>query len=106
MAESDAPAVEPLQAARLLIDAEPTSVRTGRVSLVGRRARDNRTDDPDAARRAALVGDQRYHVVEIALDDAAPLFAGARGAARITTYDSTLGENLWRRLRQTFARLF
>lgn len=106
--QSDVTAVETGQAARIIVDERPTTILTGRVAQVSRRARDNRPGEVDAKRRnAAVVGDDRYHVVEIALDASAEsLFAGARGTALIATNETTLGKLAWMHLRRALARVF
>jgi hypothetical protein len=74
---------------------------------VARRARSNQSQTIADERRESPLGDGRYHVVQIELDDvAAPLLAGARGRAKIATFDSTIGELLLTRLRRTFQRVF
>jgi putative peptide zinc metalloprotease protein len=127
--QADITAVEPGQAVRLLVDELPTTILSGLVTQVSRRASDNHSADAanaDAAGSAELLGNERYHVVEIALDsDSAgaaagsprsataglpssgrqvTLLAGARGTAKITAHASTLGQIAWRRLRQLFTR--
>jgi putative peptide zinc metalloprotease protein len=114
--QADVAAVEPGQRAHLLLDEQPMTTLTGHIVHVSRRARNNRRENPDgatasAAGRAegddALLGDDRYHVVELALDDSArELFAGARGAARIATQGSTLGQLAWMHVRRLFARVY
>jgi putative peptide zinc metalloprotease protein len=111
--QTDVPAVAAGQSARMLVDEHPTTVLTGRVVQVSRRARDNRrTADAATRRDAEIVGDDRYHVVEIAMDATPPespahsLLAGARGTAKIATYDSTLGELAWLHVRRLFMRAF
>ena len=105
--QADVPAVDVDQPARILMDDRQTSVLMGRVTLVGRRARDNRFDDGTSQRDDAIVGDDRYHVVELAVEAAdARLLAGERGTVKIATYESTLGELAWLKLRQMFAGAF
>ncbi len=106
--QADAPAVDAGQAVRAIVDEYPTTVLTGRVAQVSRRARDNRPSGvARKLRDEPLLGDDRYHVVEIALDASADgLFAGARGMAKIATYESTLGELAWLHVRRALARVF
>jgi putative peptide zinc metalloprotease protein len=106
--QADAPAVEPGQPARVLVEGEPASMLTGQVVHVSRRARDNHAALGAPARRDdALVGEDRYHVVEIALVAPPELrFAGARGTAKIATQDATLGELAMLRLRRLFTSVF
>jgi len=114
--QADAPAVEPNQSARLVIDGLPLTQFAAHVTHASRRARENRAalrangspaevmqDD----RRRTLLGDDRYHVVELSVDAAEDaLFAGARGSVQITAANSTLGKLAWLRLRQALARTF
>lgn len=104
--QGDVSAVELGQAVRVLADQQPTSILAGRVVQVSRQARDN---SPAGARppqvQAELLGDERYHVVEIELDASdAPLLPGARGTAKIATYRSTAGELVLMQLRRAFQR--
>ncbi len=103
--QADVPAVNEGQGVRMVVDQQPSTVHTGRVTRVSRRARENQTA-PQRRDDAAMAGEDRYHVVEISIDASdAPLLAGARGVAKIATYESTLGRIVWHELRQTFARV-
>jgi putative peptide zinc metalloprotease protein len=112
--QADVPAVESGQSAHLLVGEQSATIRTGHVTQVSRRARDNHPGDPygeaasaapKPARSSALLGDDRYHLVQIALDQPADqLFAGARGVAKIATHESTLGELAWMQVLRVFAR--
>jgi putative peptide zinc metalloprotease protein len=106
--QADVTAVEEGQLARMIVDNRPTTILEGRVVQVSRRARKSRSKDSRAPQRdEAALGDDRYHVVELAVDATDDsLFAGARGVAKITTYDTTLGELAWTTLRRAFSRLF
>ncbi len=105
--QADVAAVELGQTVRLLADQQPTSVMTGRVVQVSRRARENSPSDArQAAAQGELLGDERYHVVEIELDAAdAPLLPGAHGTVKIATYTSTVGELVLMQLRRAFRRV-
>src|SRR5690606_22277622 len=65
--QADAPAVAAGQAVRLLVDEQPLSALQGRVIQVARRARLNH-DRPEevSSPGESLLGDERYHVVQIA----------------------------------------
>jgi putative peptide zinc metalloprotease protein len=114
--QADAPAVEAGQCARLVIDGRPLTQIDAQVIHASRWARDNRAapgavgSQADAARNdrsRTLLGDDRYHVVELDVDRAdSALFAGARGTAQISAAPSTLGKLAWLSLRQTLARAF
>jgi len=105
--QADVPDVEPGQAVRILADEQPMEILTGRVLDVARRARSNRSQAIADVRRQSPLGDGRYHVVQIELDDvAAPLLVGARGTAKIAAYDSTIGDLVLTQLRRTFQRVF
>jgi putative peptide zinc metalloprotease protein len=114
--QADAPAVAAGQSARLVIDGRPLTQIDAQVTHTSRRARDNRAppgtvgSQADAARNdrsRTLLGDDRYHVVELDVDRAdSVLFAGARGTAQISAAPSTLGKLAWLSLRQTLARAF
>jgi putative peptide zinc metalloprotease protein len=105
--QADAPDVQPGQQAHIIVDQHPTTIFTGRVIEVSRRARVNAAAGAAAAPSdAETLGDDRYHVVKLTLD--APddaLLASARGVTKIAAYDATVGELLWRKLRQTFTRM-
>jgi putative peptide zinc metalloprotease protein len=91
--QADAPAVAAGQPVRLLVDEQPFSALTGRVTQVARRARHNHevNEQRDAARQS-LLGDDRYHVVQIAVDgEGLALLPGARGVVKITTERSNVG---------------
>jgi putative peptide zinc metalloprotease protein len=114
--QADAPAIEAGQSAQLVIDGRPLTQIDAKVIHASRWARDNRAasgaigSQADAARNdrsRTLLGDDRYHVVELDIDRAdSALFAGARGTVRISAARSTLGELAWLRMRQTLARAF
>jgi putative peptide zinc metalloprotease protein len=110
--QADTPAVEVGQPARLVLDERPAAIYEAHVAAVRRRARDNHSAHLAAAsdrsrRDAEFLGDDRYHVVELALDDPpAELFAGARGTVKITAAESTLGKLAWLHVRRAFARAF
>ena len=96
--QSDAPDVQPGQQARIIVDQHPTTIFTGRVTEVSRRARDNSPAGAAAPPRDAdTLGDDRYHVVKLTLDAPSDaLLASARGTTKIAAYDATVGELLWR----------
>lgn len=106
--QADVTAVQEGQLARMIVYERPTTILEGRVEQVSRRARESRSGSSRAPQHDdEVLGDDRYHVVELAFD--APdeaLFAGARGVAKITTYDTTLGELAWTTLRRAFSRAF
>jgi putative peptide zinc metalloprotease protein len=114
--QADAPAVAAGQSARLVIDGRPLTQIDAQVIHASRWARDNRAapgavgSQADPARNdrsRTLLGDDRYHVVELDVDPAdSVLFPGARGTAQISASPSTLGELAWLSLRQTLARAF
>jgi hypothetical protein len=53
------------------------------------------------------LGDDRYHVVEFAIEAPSDaLLAGARGTVKITAEESTLGKLAWLHLRRAFTRAF
>jgi putative peptide zinc metalloprotease protein len=110
--QADAPAVEVGQTARLIVDERPTEILTARVTQVSRRARENNAGaDAQTRQQRETLGDDRYHVVELALDglDGATqsaLFAGARGTVKITAERTTLGELAWLHLCRTFTSVF
>jgi putative peptide zinc metalloprotease protein len=108
VAQTDAPVVEVGQHVRLLAHQNPMEVLTGRVHHVSRTARSNDAHGTrNENQQSALLGDNRYHVVEVHIDDsAAPLLPGARGTAKIAAYDTTLGELLLHHLRRTFRQVF
>jgi putative peptide zinc metalloprotease protein len=106
--QADVPEVEVGQPVRMVADQLPMQVVAGRVASVARRARNNASDGSagQPANDSAL-SDGWYHVVEIELDEpAAKLLPGARGLAKIATYDSTVGELVITQLRRTFRRVF
>jgi putative peptide zinc metalloprotease protein len=110
--QSDAPAVEVGQTARLIVDERPTDILTAHVIQVGRRARQNTVGSETQTRQQReTLGDDRYHVVELKLDDIdeatqLALFAGARGTVKITAERTTLGELAWLHLCRTFTSVF
>jgi putative peptide zinc metalloprotease protein len=106
--QADVPAVEVGQPVRLVADQQPMEILTGRVREVARRARSNDGDAAQGSRRESdSLDDAWYHVVQIELDAAnAPLLPGARGVAKIATYESTVGELVLNEVRRTFQRLF
>jgi hypothetical protein len=110
--QADASAVEVGQTARLIVDERPTEILTARVTQVSRRARENNAGaDAQTRQQRETLGDDRYHVVELALDglDGATqsaLFAGARGTVKITAERTTLGELAWLHLCRTFTSVF
>jgi putative peptide zinc metalloprotease protein len=105
--QADAPAVQPGMAVRLALDGNPMDVLTGRVVAVARRARSNEPDAADHCQGAGPPQEPWYHVVQIELDaSATPLFAGARGVARISAERTTLGGLVANELRRTFQRVF
>lgn len=104
--QADVPEVAAGQSVRILADEQPTTVLTGRVRSIARRARKS-DDDQRRSPHAAALSDASYHAVEIELDkDAAPLLPGARGVAKISAYESTLGAIVLDELRRTFQRVF
>ena len=106
--QADIPAVDVGQKVRLFADQQPTQILTGRVLDVARRARSNDGNRMRADRRSeSPLEDAWYHVVRIELDEtAASLVPGARGTAKIATYDSTVGELVLDQVRRTFQRVF
>jgi putative peptide zinc metalloprotease protein len=106
--QADVPAVDEGHGVRMVMDEMPSVVLAGRVTHISRRARENQTDAPRRGNESVAVGeDDRYHVVEISIDARdASLLAGARGVAKIATYESTLGRIVWHELRQAFSRVF
>ncbi|HYO24179.1 MAG TPA: HlyD family efflux transporter periplasmic adaptor subunit [Lacipirellulaceae bacterium] len=114
VAEDDVPAITQGQAARVVVDAvfsaEPGAILDAEVVQVSRQARDNHPEpgaDRDRVRDQGLMGDDRYHVVELHV--AAPvgkLFAGARGTAKIVAEQSTLGAIAWQHVQRTFSKIF
>jgi putative peptide zinc metalloprotease protein len=106
--QADVPAVEVGQPVRLVADQRPMEIFTGRVREVARRARSNDGDAVRGSRRVDdTLDDAWYHVVQIELDAAAaPLLPGARGIAKIATYESTVGELVLNEVRRTFQRVF
>jgi len=78
------------------------------VREVARRARSNESDETQGSRRENdSLDDAWYHVVQIELDAAdMPLLPGARGVAKIATYESTVGELVLNEVRRTFQRVF
>jgi multidrug resistance efflux pump len=105
----DVAAVRPGQSVRLVVQAQPFAVWHGRVERVAERPQPNRPED--GADAAATDAHERYHVVEIALDEiatadiareraSAALRPGMCGTVRIETYRTTLGELLTRAWRQ------
>jgi len=105
--QADAPAVAAGQPVRLLVDEQPFSPLTGRVTQVARRARRNHdeSEQRDAARQS-LLGDDRYHVVQIAVDsDGLSLLPGARGMVKITTERSNVGSLMLDALRRAMQRV-
>jgi putative peptide zinc metalloprotease protein len=106
--QADVPAVEVGQQVRLIADQQPMQILTGRVLDVARRARRNDGDRGPASQRSeSSLDDAWYHVVQIELEkSAAPLVPGARGTAKIETYDSTVGELVLNQVRRTFQRVF
>jgi putative peptide zinc metalloprotease protein len=106
--QADVPAVEVGQPVRLIADQQPMEILTGRVREVARRARSNNSDAVRGSRRVDdTLDDAWYHVVQIELDAAAaPLLPGARGIAKIATYESTVGELVLNEVRRTFQRVF
>jgi hypothetical protein len=83
-------------------------ILTGRVQEVARRARSNESDAaPNSRRENESLDNGWYHVVQIELDAAeTPLLPGARGMAKIATYESTVGELVLNEVRRTFQRVF
>ena len=105
--QADVPAVEPGQPVRLVVEQQPWEVLTGRVTEVSQRARTNHRREAATAQRDATLGDERYHVVQIALDDQSlSLLPGIRGTAKISTYESSIGRLVMNTLRRTFQRVF
>ena len=92
--QADVPAIEIRSAGRLVADQLPTEILTGRVLDVARRARSNASEmRRDSSRSDSSLGDGWYHVVQIEIDSpVATLLPGARGVAKIATYESTVGE--------------
>jgi putative peptide zinc metalloprotease protein len=105
--QADVPAVEVGQSVRLLAEQQPTTILTGHVVEVSRRARANESERTAASHKPSAIGDSRYHVVEIKLDGPEEAFrAGSRGTAKIATYDSSVGALVLDELRRTFRRVF
>jgi putative peptide zinc metalloprotease protein len=105
--QADVPAVEVGQSVRLIADQQPMEILIGRVREVARRARSNESDETPGSRRENDSLDAWYHVVQIELDaTATPLLPGARGVAKIATYESTVGELVLNEVRRTFQRVF
>jgi putative peptide zinc metalloprotease protein len=105
--QADVPAVEPGQAARVLVNQQLAKVISGKVIDVARRARSNKGRFTARAERSNSLGEAEYHVVQIALDSPpASLLPGARGEAKIATYESTVGRIVLDELRRTFQRVF
>lgn len=108
--QADAPVVAEGQPVRLLVEEQPFAALTGRVTQVARRARSNHEgagEQPSEAAHDELLGDSRYHVVQIELDaDSPTLLPGARGLAKITTEQSNVGTLVLNSLRRTFQRVF
>jgi putative peptide zinc metalloprotease protein len=105
--QADIPAVAAGQTVRLLVDEQPFSPLSGRVTQVARRARLNHdeSESGDAARQS-LLGDDRYHVVQIAVDDAGlALLPGAHGTAKITTERSNIGSLMLDSVRRALQRV-
>jgi putative peptide zinc metalloprotease protein len=104
--QADVPEIEVGQPVCMVADQLPMQIVAGRVASVARRARSNAS--------AGIVEQQPsdsalgwYHVIEIELDEpAATLLPGARGLAKIATYDSTVGKLVLTQLRRTFQRVF
>ena len=105
--QADAPAVAAGQTVRLLVDEQPFAPLNGRVTQVARRARLNHDENErGSAASQALLGDDRYHVVQIAVDAAdVPLLPGAHGMARITTERSNIGSLVLDSIRRTLQRV-
>lgn len=102
VAQEDVTAVEIGQPVRLSIDSQETNYLAGRVAHIARRARDNRPA-PSAAPAPAPLGDARYHVVDIALDNQQlPLLPAIRGTAKIESYRTTIGQLLLDKFQQLF----
>jgi putative peptide zinc metalloprotease protein len=100
VAQADVSAVEIGQPVRLSIDAQETKYLAGRVTHVARRARENRAE-PSAA--VGPLGDSRYHVVDVAIDEPdAALLPTGRGTAKIEAYRTTIGELLVTEFQQLF----
>jgi putative peptide zinc metalloprotease protein len=106
--QADVPAVEIGQSVRVVADDSPASILTGSVISVARRARSNESDRAaNTSRFKPTTSENKYHVVQIEINDAdAPLFAGARGTAKIDAYRSTVGALVLDELRRTFQRVF
>jgi putative peptide zinc metalloprotease protein len=108
VSQADVPEVEVGQPVRMVADQLPMQIVEGRVASVARRARSNASEEhAEPQPQNSALGDGWYHVVEIELDEPAPaLLPGARGVAKIATYDSTVGKLVLNELRRTFQRLF
>jgi hypothetical protein len=101
------PAVEINQSVRLVAEALPMKILSGRVRAVARRARSNDREGAPARNSANALGDGWYHVASVEIDaTTAPLLPGARGTAKIATYDSTVGKLILDQLRRAFQRVF
>jgi putative peptide zinc metalloprotease protein len=106
--QADVPEVEVGQPVRMVADQLPMQIVAGRVVRVARRARSNASAGKAEQQPGdSALGEGWYHVVEIELDEpAATLLPGARGLAKIATYDSTVGKLVLNELRRTVQRLF
>ncbi|HEX6960957.1 MAG TPA: HlyD family efflux transporter periplasmic adaptor subunit, partial [Lacipirellula sp.] len=106
--QADVPEVAAGQSVRIAADQLSMPIIEGRVLEVARRARSNASDERRIADEGeSALGGGWYHVVQIELDEPqATLLPGARGVAKIATYDSTVGELVLNELRRTFRRVF
>lgn len=106
--QADAPAVATGQAVRLLVEEQPFAALNGRVTQITRRARSNHEGASEQQTpHDSLLGDSRYHVVQIEVDAGElSLLPGARGLAKITTEKSNVGTLVLNSLRRTFQRVF
>ena len=105
--QADVPVVSAGQTVRVLVDEQPFSAVTGRVTHVASRGHANHAADRESTSSSASpLGDVRYHDVKIELDDALPLLPGSRGVAKITIERSNLGTLVMNALGRTFHRVF
>lgn len=105
--QADVPVVSAGQTVRVLVDEQPFSALTGRITHVASRGHANHAADQEHTPPVATpLGDVRYHDVKIELDDALTLLPGSRGVAKITIEQSNLGTLVMNALSRTFHRVF
>ena len=104
--EADAPLVRPGQTVRVSLEQAQTEYLTGTVVRVSQRARRNKAERSQDAPRTAILGDDSYHVAEIALEASGELLIdSARGTAKIFLERSTIGDRVERAVREAWLSL-